>query len=163
MILRLTLHTDGLRIRPGFRRLHSLRRITFPSLTAGLCREHISRALLDDKIRLLIQLVQVITPVRRPRRHHRSQHRLHLPHLVIIVDKDHTSCQHRHREDPAGRPQDSGHMPSGIRLFFPNRHPLAEILNDLLVGPGLHPANIFPRHHVILHHLIPLIVDTVAL
>jgi hypothetical protein len=54
-------------------------------------------------------------------------------------------------------------MPSGIRLFFPNRHPLAEILNDLLVGPGLHPANIFPRHHVILHHLIPLIVDTVAL
>ena len=53
-------------------------------------------------------------------------------------------------------------MPPCVRLFFPDRHPLPEIFDDLLMRAGFHPAHVFPGHHVILHHLISLVIDAMS-
>ena len=96
-------------------------------------------------------------------RHCRSDHGFHALHLLIIIHHGHSACQHHHCQHAAGRPQHPHRGAAFSSFHLAILHFLAEIPDHHVPAPALHPPGVLAGHHIILHHLVPLIIDAVAL
>ena len=83
-------------------------------------------------------------------------------HFLIVVEHGDPAGQDRDSQDAADSGQDPHRAPVASCFIFTLVHPLLEIAYYFLVNFRLCPGHVLAQDHIILHHLIAFVVDTVS-